>query len=408
MKPEASFPSPFPGMNWADEAEEQAVLNVLRRGSLFRYYGPGQPTAVAALEERAREFYGTRHALAVNSGSGALLTALAALGIGPGCEVIVPAFMWVATAAAVVQVNAIPVLCEVDDSLTLDPSDLAAKIGPRTKLIIPVHMAGAPCAMDAVMAVAARHGVPVLEDCAQANGGSFRGRKLGTFGALGMFSFQLNKNATAGEGGLIVTDDEALYTRALAAHDLGVPWHGSAPDVAGGVHLWGQGRRMSELCGAVAGVQLGKLPRITEHMRRSKSRIKQLLADIPGLSFRRLNDAEGDTGAFLVFSLADPARATSAAERMHAAGWPHVSRVADTGLHVYSNIPALVQKVPLSPAGNPWSLPANRESVYAYGKGACPASDDRFARSVLVTIPSRLTADQERELADCIRGAVNA
>jgi len=406
MKPKP--PLPFPGTNWLDESEEQAVLDVLRKGSLFRYYGPGEPTGVAALEARAKEFYGARHALAVNSGTGALVTSMLALGIGPGCEIIVPAFMWVATMAAVVQVNAIPVLCEVDDSFSMDPADLERKIGPRTKLILAVHMAGAPCDMDALMTVAEKHGIAVLEDCAQANGGSFHGKKLGTFGTMGMFSFQLNKNVTAGEGGLIITDDDELYVRALAAHDLGVPWKGGEPDAARGVNLWGQGRRMSELCGAVANVQLAKLPRVIAHMRRSKTRVKELLKDVPKISFRRLNDPEGDTGPFLVLNLADEARAAAVAERMRAAGQQSVWRIADYGLHVYYNIPSLVQRAPLSPAGNPWNLPANRESVYDYGKGACPASDERFAQAVLVTIPSRLTADQEQELADCIRAAVTA
>ena len=148
---------------------------------------------------------------------------MTALGIGPGCEVILPAFFWVSTAGAVVGANAIPVLCEINESFCMDPEDLARKITPRTKLIVPVHMAGVPCDMKAIMAVANKHGIPVLEDCAQANGGSFDGQKVGTFGAAGIFSLQWNKNATAGEGGLLVTNDAALYERLNAAHDLGVP-----------------------------------------------------------------------------------------------------------------------------------------------------------------------------------------
>ena len=173
------WPYEFPGAYWIDEQEEQAVLDVLRKGSPFRYYGLGEPKYVNAYEDEARAYYGVRHALAVNSGTGALACAMAALGVGPGDEVILPAFMWVATVGAVVRANAIPVLCEVDDSLTMDPADLERKITPRTKLIIPIHMAGAPCDMDTVMDVANRHGIPVLEDVAQCNGGTFRGRKLG-------------------------------------------------------------------------------------------------------------------------------------------------------------------------------------------------------------------------------------
>ena len=401
------WPDPFPGIHWLDEQEEQAVLDVLRQGSLFRYYGMRQPRYVAALEAAAREFYGVRHALAVNSGTGALITAMTALGIGPGAEVLVPSFLWVATVGAVVGANAIPILCEVDDSFTIDPTDLEAKITPRTRLIVAVHMAGAPCDMQAIMDLAGRHGTAVLEDCAQANGGEFRGRKVGTFGRIGMFSLQMNKNATAGEGGLLVTDDARLYERCVAAHDLGIPWVDGAPCETGPeAVVWGCGRRMSELCGAVASVQFAKLPAILAHMRASKRRIKAMLEGTPGVTFRRLADEAGDTGPFLILILADESRAIAAVERIKAAGISSAARIADYGLHVYSNIPALVRKVPLSPAGNPWSLAQNQSSVCSYQKGACPRSDALFARSIVIPIPSRLTPEQEQAAAEILRAAV--
>ena len=146
---------------------------------VYRYYGVNKPKFVDALEAGAGVLR-RPNALAVNSGSGALITAMTAFGIGPGDEVIVPAFMWVATVAAVVHANAIPVLCEIDESLDMDPADLEKKITARTKLIVPVHMAGSPCNMDAVMAVANRHKIPMLEDVAQSNGGSYHGQKLGS------------------------------------------------------------------------------------------------------------------------------------------------------------------------------------------------------------------------------------
>jgi 8-amino-3,8-dideoxy-alpha-D-manno-octulosonate transaminase len=331
---------------------------------------------------------------------------MTALGIGPGCEVIVPAFFWVATVGAVVQANAVPVLCEVDDSFSMDPRDLERKITPRTKLIVPVHMAGAPCDMKAVMAVAKKHGIPVLEDCAQANGGSFGGRKVGTFGALGLFSLQWNKNATAGEGGLLVTDDAELYERCVAAHDLGIPWVDGMPCETGTV-TWGAGRRMSELTGAVAATQLKKLPAIVKHMRGSKSRIKALLAGTPGLGFRRLNDEAGDAGPFMILVLDSEARATRVAARMQAAGLSTAARLADYGLHIYYNVPQLVAKVPLSSAGNPWNLPQNKRSRYQYRKGACPQSDALFARSILLPIPSRLARAQENAAAKIIQSALS-
>lgn len=261
--------------------------------------------------------------------------------------------------------------------------------------------------MDRIMGVADRRGVPVLEDVAQANGGTFRGRKLGTFGVMGIFSFQLNKNMTAGEGGLIVTGDEKLYRRAFSAHDMSLFWRDGQPlDPEPEVLAWAGGRRMPELCGAVASVQIRKLPRIVEHMQRSQRRIRAMLEGAPGLQLRRLNDPDGDTGPFLIFLLEDERKAMGAVERMKQSGLHSAVRVADYGLHVYSNIPALVDKVPLSPAGNPWSLAENAQSVYCYAKGACPQSDALFARSVLLPVPSCLTEDQEAHAADAIRKAV--
>jgi len=403
---EKDWPSGFPGINWISKEEEEAVTDVVRKGDLFRYYGPKSPTHVNQLEQYACEFYGVRHALAVNSGTGALFTAMSAMGIGPGIEVIVPAFMWVATVTAVVQNNAIPVLCEVDNSLSMDAGDLERKITERTRLIAVVHMAGTPCDMDAIMRVAEKHNIPVLEDCAQCNGGSFNGRKVGTFGKVGIYSLQINKNVTAGEGGLLVTDDDSLYTRLVAAHDLGVPWTENLPDEASEVYIWGQGRRMGELGGAVANVQLRKLPQVVAHMRASKQRIKDTLGEIKCVRFRRLNDPDGDTGPFLILTLENESHAVRITQKLTGNGVQNVFHLSDYGLHIYHNIRSLVEKVPLSPVGNPWSLSQNAGSVFEYAKGACPTSDDLFARSVIITIPSRLTAGQEAEMAQAVKDAI--
>lgn len=401
------WPYEFPGAYWLGEEEEAAVLDVLQNGSLFRYYGLREPRYVDALEKAAKEYYGTRFALAVNSGTGALTSALAAFGIGPGCEVIMPAFMWVATVGAVVQTGAIPVLCEVDESLTMNPADLVRRITPRTRLILPVHMAGAPSNMEAIMEIANQHGVPVLEDCAQCNGGTIRGKKVGTFGQMGIFSLQLNKNMTCGEGGLVITDDERLYNRAFSAHDMGmVRREGRLATPDPETIMWGQGRRMTELSGAVASVQIKKMPMILEHMRASKRRIKALIGEAPSFTYRHLHDPEGDTGPFMIIIMNGESAAIAATKRMRDAGLHNIHRLAEYGLHIYYNIPALVGKVGVSPAGNPWTLESNTASVYNYEKGACPKSDDLFARSILIPIPSRLTPEQEEWAAKVIRSVM--
>lgn len=401
------WPHEFPGAYWFDREEEQAVLDVLRNGSPFRYYGLGEPRYVDEFEATAREYYGAAFALAISSGTGALTTALRALDIGPGCEVILPAFMWVASVGAVVQSGAIPVLCEIDDTFCIDPAELEKKITSRTKLILPIHMAGCPCNMDAIMAVAKRHGIAVLEDCAQCNGGEVRGQKVGTFGDIGIFSLQLNKNMTSGEGGLLITADERLYYRTFSAHDMGlIRIDGRLATPEPYAINWGQGRRMSELNGAMAATQIKKLPAILAHMRASKQRIKSMLESIPGIAFRRLNDAAGDTGPFLIVMLGNEKKATKAAENMRRLGLHSVFRIADYGLHIYYNIPALVNKTPLTSVGDPWQLAANAKSVYEYNKGACPKSDALFERSVVIPIPSKLTPQQEADAGDVIKAAV--
>ena len=399
---ENTWPFEFPGVNWLGEEEQRAVLDVVENGSLFRYYGPSEPTHVHQLESYAKTYFGAKYALAVNSGTGALFTSMSALGIGPGCEVIVPSYMWVATVGAIVRHNAIPVFCEVDESFTMDPDDLEKKITPRTKLIVPVHMSGAPSDMDKIMEIAKRHGISVLEDCAQSSGGSFKSKKLGTFGDIGIYSFQINKNITAGEGGLIVTDDEDIYMRAVSAHDLGVPWTNAEPDADSGVNLWGHGRRMGELCGAVANVQVRKLQQIVNHMRESKWRIRESLEGLNEMQLRHIHDRQGDTGPALIMTFDDGGRAKEAASFIKGEGLNNVWHMPDYGLHIYYNIPSLVNKVPLSAAGNPWGLSENSESVYDYNKGACPQSDDLFERSVLVSIPSRLTLEQENTMSDVV------
>lgn len=401
------WPPVHPGARWYGKKEIAAAADVIRRRTPFRYYGISPSRHVEALEDAARRFYGVPCALAVNSGTGALFTAIRAMGIGPGDEVIVPSFMWVSTIGAVVCANAIPVLCEVDDSFTMDPDDLARKITPRTRLVIPVHMAGASCNMRRIMAVVRRRGIAVLEDCAQANGATFLGKPVGTFGTVGMFSLQVNKNITTGEGGLLVTSDRDLYGRLCAAHDVGVPWRNGGPDVTMGVACWGEGRRMGEMAGAVASVQYGRLPGIVARMRAAKRRIKGLLAGTPGLEFRRLHDAKGDSASAIVMMLRDAGSAKRAASAANAAGLG-LCRIADFGMHVYYNIPQLVQKIPLSPAGNPWKLAANRNSRYSYSKGACPVSDALFERSLIMALPSGLTAKQASWAAGVIRRAVSS
>ncbi|MCS7314531.1 MAG: DegT/DnrJ/EryC1/StrS family aminotransferase [Bryobacterales bacterium] len=408
------LPLEFPGAHWLDEEEVQAAARVLRARSPFRYYGPDMQDEVRSFEEEFARFVGARYALAVSSGTGALFTALSALEVGPGQEVIIPAYLWVSIASAVVCHGAIPVLADIDDTFCLDPADVERRITPRTRGIIMAHMSGAPGDVKAIQAIARRHGLFLLEDCAQCVGGSVDGQSVGTFGDVGIFSFQLNKNITAGEGGCLVTSDERLQERAVAWHDLGYcrDRAGRLLLEANGPHLWGRGYRMDELRAAVLRVQLRKLPLVTAAMRASKYRIRQALEALPGVGFRRILDPAGDTGAFLITVYPDAGRARAVQQALRAEGL--VARpeginnivMADWGLHLYYNNLSLVEHAPLEPSGFPWSAPQNRGLARRYGKGACPRADDLFERSLLLAIPSCLRRKDEDEIIQAFERAL--
>ncbi len=405
------LPLEFPGMHYLDQAEIEAVVRVLKSRSLFRYYGIDLQAEVLAFEREFAEFIGVKHALAVSSGSAALQTALSALGVGPGQEVIVPAYLWVAVVAAVVNLGAIPVLADIDDSFTLDPREVETHITPRTAGLIAVHMSGAPANVPALLEIARQRRLFLLEDCAQCAGGSIGGKKVGSLGDMAIFSFQMNKNMSSGEGGCVVTNDQHLYQRAVAAHD-----NGYARDEAGraiydnlDLCLWGRGCRLDELRGAILRVQLEKLPEIIRHMRESKYRIRRALEAFPQVHLRRIVDRDGDTGAFLILTFDRPSEARKTQQALRAEGIATSSQgitnvvMTDWGLHIYSNIVSLVRKTSTDRRGFPRSLAENRDSKVQYAKGTCPFADSLFERSILLTIPSCLTPDDEDDILQAFR-----
>jgi len=247
------LPQEWCGAHYMDEQECDAAARVCRSKTLFRYYGMDLQNEVSQLEKEFAAYIGVGYALAVSSGTSALQVSLGALGIGPGDEVLVPGYFWVATVGAVVRSGAIPVLVDCDDTFDMDPKDAARKITPRTQAILVVHMGGVIGKIKEIVTLARQHNLKVVEDCAQASGASQNGIKAGAFGDLGIFSFQMNKHMTSGEGGMVVTRNEGLYRRAFAIHDLGYPRNDAGRLVMDdpALQLWGIGCRMSELTGAV-------------------------------------------------------------------------------------------------------------------------------------------------------------
>ncbi len=300
------------GSELIGKEESDAVGKVITDGVPFRYGFDEKRRGVfkvAEFEKRFADYVGSRYTLAVSSGSATLRVALAAIGVGGGDEVITQAFTFVATVEAIVASGAKPVLCEVDKTLNLDPADLEKKITDKTKVVIPVHMLGSPARMNEIGRVVSKHRLLLLEDSCQACGSVYKGRKTGTIGSLGAFSFDYVKTITTGEGGMLVTDEEEFYLRASEYHDHG---HKHNPDVPRGEDskgIAGFNYRMSDIQGAIGVVQLGRLDFVLSQQRKHKTAIKSAIKDIDSIEFRELTDEDGDGADTLIFFLPDKERA---------------------------------------------------------------------------------------------------
>ena len=322
---------PGPGADSFGDEERAEVLDVLASGHLSRYGDLNDPNfkhKVYDLELAFADFCGAAYALATNSGTSALLSALVALGVGSGDEVLVPGFTYVATYAAILQVGATPVLVEIDDSLTIDPVDLELKVTPRSKIVIVVHMLGAPCDMAAIATTARRHSLIVLEDACQAAGASYRGQRVGSLGDAAAFSFNRYKMIAAGEGGMLTTRTRDIHERAFGFHDQGhVPlWSSKKAPKEGFVGL---NLKMNELTGAVVLAQLRKADSMIARLRHNKRRMAELILPLDGVCLVRGNYPEGECGTFLTVLFDDPLRAASVAAALG------TTTMSETGWHNY-------------------------------------------------------------------------
>jgi 8-amino-3,8-dideoxy-alpha-D-manno-octulosonate transaminase len=388
------------GMGYLDEEEIRAATEVLRSRSLFRYYGPDLLRKVEAFEHRLEDLLGVKYAVGVSSGTAALQCGLVGLRVQAGDEVIVPAVTFIATVGVVVNARAVPVFAEVDESLNLDPASFEANITAKTKAIIPVHLANVPCDMAPIMDIARRHGIRVLEDAAQAIGVRYRNQYVGTIGDAGAFSLQLDKNITSGEGGAIVTDDWDVYDRAVRYQDQGGQFTTSKGDVrdhTSGEPFIGVNLRMNEIAGAIAEVQVGRLPEMIEDMRRRAQSIRRRLGDLP-VDWRRIPDEAGEGGnVTMFFESAD--KATDFAEALRAEGIP-AGKVYG-GRPVYMNPAVLAQRTPWD-RGAPFhssEFPTDRR----YHPGLCPRSEDLLARSLTIPLGPRLDDQDEDDIVTAVR-----
>lgn len=382
----------------------------LRGPHLFRYYNP-RPSKVAEAEKLFADYIGVKHALAVNSCTSALIAALRALGIGMGDEVIVPAYTFFASAAVIGACNAIPVIADVDDTLTLDPIDLEKRITPRTRAIIVVHMRGIPAQMDEIMAVAKKHSVHVIEDVAQAAGGSYHGRMLGSIGTMGCFSFDYYKILNSGEGGFVTTNDEWLHTRAQSWHDCAACWRPDrfASEQREGELFCGENYRMSELQGAVAVAQIRKAGRLLEGYRAAKKRIIARL-DLPGnVALQPVPDTDGDAGTCLTLFMPNTEKARWVQAAMQAEGIPAGGIYDDSvkDWHIYVYWEHILDHKSVASDGLPWTgVPA--DELPQYSREMCPRCMDLLSRAVMIDIHWEQSASESQAVAEGINKVLGA
>lgn len=373
------------------EEEIDAVTRVIRSGALFRY---GVGDECASFEARYAKHLGVKHFALSASGSNALAAAMTAVGLGPGDEVIIPSHTYMATATSVLTVGAIPLIVDIDETITIDPRAIEDAIGPHTRAIVPVHMWGAACDMDAIMAIAERRNLIVVEDACQGVGGGYEGRKFGSIGHIGVFSFNYYKNMTSGEGGGVAVNDDALAERARCAIDpCHFYWQGRSDAVK---PFSGNGARASELMGAMLNVQLDRLDGMIAAMRAEKKLILEGTRSLGNLGLRAtpMNSPDHDCAAHVMYSLP-----SADAARRFVDLFPCVI-IGKTGRHNYTEWDQVLMGAGAAhPAMNPFNMPANARCRKTYSRDMCSRSLEILNRTIMVaTHPDH----SPREIADII------
>lgn len=382
------------------EEEISAVTRVIKSGKLFKVNDGGQE--VNHFEEEWRKKMGSKYAICMTSGKGALISGLVGMGIGPGDEVIIPAYTYIASAIAILAAGAIPVIVDVDETLTIDVEDVKRKITPNTKAIMPVHIMGFPCDMDAVMEVANEYGLQVIEDACQADGGSYHGKRLGTIGHVGAYSFNYFKVISAGEGGLMATDDKDVFEKALIFHDSSaVAYFGNQLENVNVPLFAGNEYRVSEIVGAIMREQLKKLDGILEDLRKNRDWLIENLEGT-GLEVVPSHDRAGELGTVLPlrFSSEEKARKFATCDGING------TLPIDTDKHVYSNWDAIMEKRgSADKRSDPYLREENQKLHVDYAKDMCPKTLDYLATTVYVDINPDWTQEERKEKLDLLKKA---
>ncbi len=387
-------------------ATRTEVRDLLAQGKcdaevFFRYYNPRSKTV--QLEQEYAKVSGSKHVLALNSGTSALIASLVAGGVGPGDEVIVPAYTFFASASAVVIAKAIPVIAEIDETLTLSPESVASLITPRTKAIMPVHMLGLPSQMDSLMALAKKHKLLVIEDAAQACGGSFQGQRLGSIGDFGCISLDAYKVIGGGEGGLLTAQDEWMFTRAQSYHDTAACWRPDryAKERREGELFCGENYRMNELCAAVALAQVRKLDDIIERTRANYRMLKERIKLPAGVRWVQPADPDGVCGYSLQMLFDDSEHCHRAQAAKAVGGNAGDATRGVRNWHMAWHWEQILEQKTASSEGCPFTCPFASE-VPKYNFDSWPRSKDIIARMGTIAVSSFLSEDEIKQTAEKI------
>jgi len=379
------------------DEEVDAALEVLRTKRLSQLVGE----EVSRFEEAFSKYYGVKHAVAVTSGTSALHLALAAAQLGPGEDVILPPYTFMATANAVLHQGLVPLFADVNpQTYNLDPNEVERRVTEKTKAVIPVHMLGQPADMQPILKVARQHGLMVIEDCAQANGAEYKGKKVGAFGDIGCFSFYLNKHiTTGGEGGMLITNDEELAERARSIANHCRVHVSPYPSVPAHNVYWGIGYnyRMTQIQAAIGRVQLRKLDTFIAKRRKNAEYFTKRIREIPGLRppyvDPNVRHVYWAYGAVIVPEILGASRDSFAkallAEGIKAEG--------------YCPIPVHLQEVMRNKVGYgktsfPFDNPLYGRAV-SYQRGLCPAAEELSQQDLLLPVYQTLT---DRDLDDVV------
>lgn len=344
------------------------------------------------VEEKLKNIFGVDYPIFLSSGHAGLTSALIATGIGPGDEVIVPAYTYIATAMAVVSAGAIPIIAEVDETLTIDVEDAKKKISKHTKAIIPVHINGFPCNMDNIIDLAKKHNLYVIEDACQSVGGLYKGKRLGTIGDAGAFSFNYFKIISCGEGGALLTNKREIFERALIYQDSSaVAYFGDQLSDFSTPCFCGEEYRSNELCAAVINVQLNRLDDILKDLRKNKAYIMNALKDM--CAFVPSHDVKGDcsTNLSFFFETEKEARAFAANENIKG------TVIIDRSKHIYRDwAPIIEKRGAFNPLMDPFKMEANKDIVPDYHADMCPKTLDLLSRTVDLAV----NPDDTKEILD--------